>query len=279
LGDATVSQNTQESKVVVTVARTLVATLVIYVIFWLGLWWSYGSRHAWKFLDHLNDILVYFLAVYGIVVSVYYAIRGEGSSARLQTGLDHIDMSVQSIDAAERKLQNAITNLEDATRRHLEGFDQIFLRALWLLQRAQDDILYVNFILRLGTPHEANDVVTKQYTSDAKRLNLEGLSLEEDYRRAVNQFFEVLSDKALKVDRFRAVLLNPDQLKKLSRSERATSTQTAIKRIKLLILRMCCIKRNWRTASLLTCPQTGVRVGAIPNASRCTTLTVCRFNY
>ncbi len=112
------------------------------------------------------------------------------------------------IQAAERRLEADITNLEDATRRNLTGFAEIFARALWLLDKAEQEVWYVNFVFGFGRPHISDSAVAKEFEPIAKLLELPTTNFAD----AVRHFASVLMDKVAKVREFHALVLDPRAL-------------------------------------------------------------------
>ena len=106
-------------------------------------------------------------------------------------------------------IQRATITLEDATRRNLHGFAEIFARALWLLEKSEQEIWYVNFLFGFGRPHLKNNQIKNEYIPLAKALDLN----EIDYEKAVEYFFDIFLSKILLIPEVHAVVLNNDSLK------------------------------------------------------------------
>ncbi len=71
-----------------------------------------------------------------------------------------IKKRLRELIEAEEQL---VAKVEDATRRVLDGFPEIYERALRMLKEAEREIWYVNFIVRFGAPHCYNSVLTSRY--------------------------------------------------------------------------------------------------------------------
>jgi hypothetical protein len=135
------------------------------------------------------------------------------SSVRTEQRLEEIRSAGQnavatlaSIQIAEKRLEGDIINLEDATRRNLSGFAQIFGRSLSLLQQAEREIIYANFVLGFGQAHVANSTVADAY---------HGLEQEHEkaFGDAVTDFWNELQTKAGSVRKIKIVTLAPEVVK------------------------------------------------------------------
>lgn len=105
------------------------------------------------------------------------------------------------------RLEKDIVDLEDATRRNLMGFAQIFDRSLWLLKNAEREIIYANFVLGFGSAHEANESVTKSYGELQAERRRKG-----NLQTAINDFIITFREKAGSnaISRLKIVTLKED---------------------------------------------------------------------
>src|SRR5690349_6385380 len=92
------------------------------------------------------DIPAVTFGIAGIIAAIFALLVTESTLKNIDNGL--------RIQTA--RLSDEITNLEDATRRNLTGFAEIFARALWLLKQAEEEVWYVNFLFCFGEPHKIN---------------------------------------------------------------------------------------------------------------------------
>jgi len=69
-----------------------------------------------------------------------------------------------------------LNNIEDATRKCLNGFPEIFAKAIWFLDNAVGEIYYSNFLLGFGEPHKVNHKITNEYKNLAGKLRLEDIN-------------------------------------------------------------------------------------------------------
>lgn len=109
---------------------------------------------------------------------------------------EHLSAGLGRIEEQEKRLENDIINLEDATRRNLNGFADIFARSLWLLEQAEREIIYVNFVVNFGVAHQENINIKREYVDKIKELKLpNGQSLPADFPEACTRFWEILNGK------------------------------------------------------------------------------------
>jgi hypothetical protein len=155
--------------------------------------------------EHWDIVVAIDFGCAGVVASFLVDLNLERISEHQRGAAEFLD----KINHAEKRLQEQITNLEDATRRTLTGFGEIFARALWLLEQAQQDIWYVNFLFAFGVPHTTNQAICKDYAFAAKSLKLS----EPNFDHAVARFRALLHDKVETVDKIFAVTLNPEALR------------------------------------------------------------------
>ena len=119
--------------------------------------------------------------------------------------------TLDNMQAAERRLTAQVTNLEDATRRNLVGFADIFARALWMLEGAEDELVYVNFVFGLGSPHICNPEILADYARKADALQLS----HRIYGDAVRRFQQLLIEKAQALSAFTTLTLSAKSLEGL----------------------------------------------------------------
>lgn len=130
---------------------------------------------------------------------------------KIQATEQDMQKALKEVREAEERLERSIFNLEDATRRNLKGFAEIFARALWLLEKSEEEIWYVNFLFGFGYPHLYNNKIHKDYTPLAKVLGIKELTFED----GVPRFFEAFIEKIQKIPRFYAIVLTKSSLDKL----------------------------------------------------------------
>ena len=80
-----------------------------------------------------------------------------------------------------------------------------------MLEGAEDELLYVNFVFGLGTPHLCNDSIIADYQRKALDLRLQATR----YPPAVARFSEILISKAETLPRFTALVLAETSLEGL----------------------------------------------------------------
>src|SRR5262245_58618058 len=126
---------------------------------------------------------------------------------RLTSTFHELDNTLIEIRNQEKRLEDDITNLEDATRRNLTGFAEIFDRSLWLLEQAEREIIYANFVLGFGVAHSKNDLVKKSYEALPNKR-------KPTFEEAVNKFWYSLREKvnSHRVTKLKFVTLNPDTM-------------------------------------------------------------------
>src|SRR5690349_7602785 len=118
--------------------------------------------------EHI-DILAMIFGLAGILAAIFALLVTENT---LDT-MDHrLQVQTDALSDEIGNLQKAITNLEDATRKSLDSFAEIFAYALRLLNGAQEEVWYLNFLFRFGEPHKTNAEVVRQYEQLAKTLGV-----------------------------------------------------------------------------------------------------------
>lgn len=147
------------------------------------------------------------LGIIGIAVAVLFGIAGISSAIITKRQLDQITKT-------EKLLQADILNLEDATRRNLTGFAEIFARALWLMEKAEQEVWYINFLFGFGIPHKCNPNVVNDYGLISGVLKLSAIGAG-DYSSAVDRFFQILLQKIQTTPKFYALVLEQGNLSKL----------------------------------------------------------------
>ena len=141
----------------------------------------------------INNVPLLFTILFGFV----------GCAGAISTSI-----VLTEIQATEKRLEEDITNLEDATRRNLTGFAEIFARAVWLLDKADQEVWYVNFLFGFGRPHVNGSAVAEEFEPIARLLKLP----TDNFEGAVQDFASILLDKIAKVPEFHALVLNPKVL-------------------------------------------------------------------
>lgn len=180
--------------------RTEIAWLVqlLYTVALVVL--SFVKGWTWT-TSNLGTLLTAEFGMIGIIGSVLTGFilrdirRSEGK----------LTSDISRIKKIEERLAYDITELEDATRRNLEGFGDIFARAYWLLGQSQDRLIYVNFCVRFGMPHVDAQVVKSDYAVTAKMLGLD----TTDFGTAVNRFYTLMDQKMRTIPKAELLLLDP----------------------------------------------------------------------
>jgi hypothetical protein len=124
-----------------------------------------------------------------------------------ETTLDHLKVE---IGTQTKRLSDEVTNLEDATRRNLTGFAEIFARALWLLKQAEEEVWYINFLFGFGEPHRVNNSIVVEYARIARMLDI-----NPNFYEAIEEFYRALLDKVRKTPTFRGLILQDNSLRSL----------------------------------------------------------------
>lgn len=151
------------------------------------------------------------IGVLGIVIAIAALIVTESTlkdvSERLDSTFRGLDTTLSEIKTQERRLEEDITNLEDATRRNLTGFAEIFDRSLWLLEQAEREIIYANFVLGFGVAHAKNETVKKAYEALANKR-------KPTFEEAINKFWNTLKEKvnSHRITKVKLVTLNKDTM-------------------------------------------------------------------
>jgi len=151
------------------------------------------------------------IGVLGIVVAIAALIVTETTlrdvNERLGSTFRELDNTLVEIRNQEKRLEEDITNLEDATRRSLTGFAEIFDRSLWLLEQAEREIIYANFVLGFGVAHSKNEFVKKSYEALPNKR-------KPTFEEAINKFWNSLKEKvnSHRVTKVKFVTLNQDTM-------------------------------------------------------------------
>jgi hypothetical protein len=104
----------------------------------------------------------------------------------------------------QREESRLVDRVEDATRRVLTGIPEIFDRAMWMMERCERELYFVNFALNFGIIHSGNSKVAETYAEitdhDPKRPFVDGTvppfdAVEGDVKR----FFDLFQEKVNKV--------------------------------------------------------------------------------
>ena len=165
------------------------------------MWTWVKSAWTWMTTANFNTILA--------IVGIGFALVGwnqstkadqtlkeiKNATKKLESDIDKIqeteqnmEIALEEVRNAETRLESSIINLEDATRRNLQGFAEIFARALWLLEKSEEEIWYVNFLFGFGRPHRYNRKILEEYTPLANTLKI----TQTNFQDAVAEFSEVL---------------------------------------------------------------------------------------
>jgi hypothetical protein len=158
--------------------------------------WAWIKQSVW------NLVTVVF-GIVGLLSAFLTAFTLEEINNANQDLIEH----TLNIQEAERLLRDQITNLEDATRRNLVGFGQIFARALWMLSNLDPsrEVWYVNFLFGFGSPHRVNQEIRDSYRQAATELKLE--EKLRDFDAGVDAFWRMLKEKMMQFSDFRSVTL------------------------------------------------------------------------
>lgn len=71
----------------------------------------------------------------------------------------------KEVAALQKAKEDLVSSVEDATRHVLNGFPEIFDRALTLVNQASEELWIVDFALRFGLPHTLNEDIRGKYNS------------------------------------------------------------------------------------------------------------------
>jgi hypothetical protein len=139
---------------------------------------------------------------------IWFGVAGVVGTVVTEIGLSAIEATnalvsnqLIEIGKAEERLKGDIENLEDATRRNLNGIPEIFERSLWLIKNAEREIIYFNFVLTLGLPHAGCNEVVKRYSALEK-------TPATVFSVAVSQFWKEFETKALTVPKLQLLTLD-----------------------------------------------------------------------
>jgi len=194
---------------------TLVGMTLVSLLIWASLVWYWALDWA----THKDTMLAVFFGVFAIMataVTIWASSSAQDTlreiretESAVKANLQTVTSTLSHIEAAEVRLEKDIENLEDATRRNLNGFHEIFARAYWLLNQAEEEIWYVNFLFGFGSVHLCNAEIADKYKAVAGVLRLP----QTDYAQAVPAFHRVLTDRIMQVPTVRALVLRQDALK------------------------------------------------------------------
>lgn len=185
--------------------------------------WSYLIANAWGYRGILVNTVPIFIVTIATVAFFRWRFGENWVNLNLATFLTVLfglmgiyysfatSITLGQIQRTEKKLYDDVVNLEDATRRNLVGFAQIFDRALWLLERAEDQVWYVNFMFGFGLPHLNCPAVYAEYAEMVKVLGLR----DKDFSAAVDRFNSILIQKIMHTREFVAITLAPESLRQL----------------------------------------------------------------
>ena len=120
----------------------------------------------------------------------------------------------QQVAALKTAKEDLVSSVEDATRHVLQGFPEIFDRALALLQEADREIWLINFALNFGEPHLINEEVCSGYDERPATEKYKALTdrtirnLKEDVRL----FFKTLEMKVRTIEKVYILTINDDSI-------------------------------------------------------------------
>ncbi|HEV7859663.1 MAG TPA: hypothetical protein VGO91_13690 [Pyrinomonadaceae bacterium] len=154
----------------------------------------------------------FIIGALGIVVAIAALVVTETTlkdvSGHLDETFSKLDGTLGEIKEQEKRLEDDINNLEDATRKNLSSFAEIFERSLWLLEQAEREVVYANFVLGFGYAHMRNEHIRKDYESLPNRREL-------TFEKAINKFWNTLREKVYthRITKLKFVTLDEDNMK------------------------------------------------------------------
>ena len=134
-------------------ALAAIMALVVVAVFLDLIPWPKAER-----VHETTDIIIILLAAAG-----WFGIVPAYLTSRFVNGLP--DTVNAHLAALQKKEDELVNHVEDATRSLLKGFPEIFEKALALIRESKADreLIFVNFALNFGHPHIVNDDIVKQY--------------------------------------------------------------------------------------------------------------------
>lgn len=172
-----------------------------------------GLVKDWKWVsDNWDKVLSVSFGVEGIVTFILADKASLEISQHLQKireSEENASQTLEDIKRTEALLQQDVINLEDATRRNLSGFAEIFDRSLWLLERADREIIYANFALGFGNPHRKNEHITHTF-KELEHRKSDSIS----FGHAVDKFWTTLQERAATIRKLKVVTLDDETYEK-----------------------------------------------------------------
>jgi hypothetical protein len=210
------------------------------VVAWTGLGLclatAFGAVLYQKYENHPIDLPAVAFGVAGIIAAIFALLITESTLEGINTG----------IRLQTDRLSDEITNLEDATRRNLSGFAEIFARALWLLKQAEEEVWYINFLFCFGEPHKANQTISVEYARIAKMLGI-----NPNFAEAVQEFYKTWLDKVRTIPVLRALTLNKESLRTLCLDKLALRPDyTGLKPDEIITAELACQKAIEKSKNL-----------------------------
>jgi hypothetical protein len=103
----------------------------------------------------------------------------------------------QEVAALKAAKDDLVSSVEDATRHVLNGFHQIFDRALMLINEASEELWMIDFALKFGLPHTLNDDIRGRYDTLALTKNYGQFYKKgsRDFNSDVGAFYTKLREK------------------------------------------------------------------------------------
>lgn len=152
----------------------------------------------------------------GLAATVLFGLIGIVSAFQTAKRLNEIKHE-------NKRLSESIDNMEDATRRVLTGFHEIFARAIWLLDKSTNkETYYVNFVFAFGAPHVANEEIVADFCKESSADELKKIIYKHGnkggpgcyYSQAVAAFQALLKNVADdRSGKFKALVLDDQSVK------------------------------------------------------------------
>jgi hypothetical protein len=170
----------------ITIVRWLAWSLIVFSIIAM-----FSIAMAHREIMTLPEIII---GALGIVVAIAALVVTETTLKHVATHLDEtfskLDDTLVDIKNQEKRLEADINNLEDATRRSLSTFAEIFDRSLWLLEQAEREVIYANFVLGFGYAHMKNEHIRSDYEALPNKR-------KPTFEEAINKFWNTLKEKII----------------------------------------------------------------------------------
>lgn len=212
----------------------LMSILLLILGFGLLIYWTIEKERKILFIFRLHPInnntsrriviiISFMLIVYSLFLLIYLITNSKHTSNDIASiifggiglvGVVITGIQLRKIEKTNLALDKGIIRLEDATRRNLSGFPEIYARAIWLLDQAVGNVYICNFLLSFGEPHKCNVNLKDEYETQAKSLNLntvkeDGVGDASKFDDAVNVFQIKMLEKIRKT--FNSItIIRPD---------------------------------------------------------------------